>query len=67
MEIAAAGALLVAVPRANAQVHIIELTADSDSRYKIAGQRTPEITVKAGDGSEFYFYIGKGKGRDQTD
>ncbi len=35
--------------RASAQAHIIELTADSDSRYKIAGQRTPEITVKAGE------------------
>jgi len=55
--IAVASAVLVAVPRAraqsslqtNAQVHVIEVTADSDSRYKIAGQRTPEITVKAGE------------------
>jgi heme/copper-type cytochrome/quinol oxidase subunit 2 len=30
-----------------AQPHVIELLADSDSRYKIAGERTPEITVKA--------------------
>ena len=49
-----ASAVLVAVPRASAQgpsvqVHIIEVTADSDSRYKIAGERTPEITVKAGE------------------
>jgi len=29
--------------------HVIEITADSDSRYKIAGQRTPEMTVKAGE------------------
>ena len=29
--------------------HLIELVADSDSRYKIAGMRTPEITVKAGE------------------
>ena len=29
--------------------HVIELTADSDSRYKISGERTPEITVKAGE------------------
>jgi hypothetical protein len=29
--------------------HVIELTADRDSRYKIAGLRTPEITVKAGE------------------
>jgi heme/copper-type cytochrome/quinol oxidase subunit 2 len=35
--------------RANAQVRVIELVADSDSRYKIAGERTPEITVKAGE------------------
>jgi heme/copper-type cytochrome/quinol oxidase subunit 2 len=28
---------------------MIGLTADSDSRYKIAGQRTPEITLKAGE------------------
>ena len=28
---------------------VIELTADRDSRYKIAGQRAPEITVKAGE------------------
>jgi heme/copper-type cytochrome/quinol oxidase subunit 2 len=49
-----ASALLVAAPRSvaqgpGAQAHLVELTADSDSRYKIAGQRTPEITVKAGE------------------
>jgi heme/copper-type cytochrome/quinol oxidase subunit 2 len=32
-----------------AQVHVIEVLADSDSRYKIAGERTPEITVQAGE------------------
>jgi heme/copper-type cytochrome/quinol oxidase subunit 2 len=32
-----------------AQDRIIEVLADSDSRYKIAGERTPEITVKAGE------------------
>jgi heme/copper-type cytochrome/quinol oxidase subunit 2 len=47
--IVAASASLIAMPRAGAQAHIIEVTADSDSRYKIAGQRTPEITVKAGE------------------
>lgn len=31
------------------QARVIEITADSDSRYKIAGQKTPEITVKAGE------------------
>jgi len=32
-----------------AQAHVIEVLADSDSRYKIAGERTPEIIVKAGE------------------
>jgi heme/copper-type cytochrome/quinol oxidase subunit 2 len=32
-----------------AQARIIEVTADRDSRYKIAGQRVPEITLKAGE------------------
>ena len=41
--------LLALVPRVSAQEHVIEVTADSDSRYKIAGQRVPEITVKAGE------------------
>jgi heme/copper-type cytochrome/quinol oxidase subunit 2 len=46
--------LIAAVVLANAahawaQVRVIEVTADSDSRYKIAGMRTPEITVKAGE------------------
>jgi len=35
--------------KASAQSHLIELVADSDSRYKIAGERTTEITVKAGE------------------
>ena len=46
--IVAVGALLVG-PWAGAQTHVIEFTADSDSRYKMAGLRTPEITVKAGE------------------
>jgi heme/copper-type cytochrome/quinol oxidase subunit 2 len=47
--IAVAGTLLVASSLAGAQPRVIEFTADSDSRYKIAGQRTPEIVVKAGE------------------
>jgi heme/copper-type cytochrome/quinol oxidase subunit 2 len=52
--IAVAGTLLTGLLRAGAQEpaaqpHVIEFLADSDSRYKIAGQRTPEITVKAGE------------------
>jgi heme/copper-type cytochrome/quinol oxidase subunit 2 len=42
-------ALLAGSSQAGAQPRVIEFTADSDSRYKIAGQRTPEITVKAGE------------------
>jgi heme/copper-type cytochrome/quinol oxidase subunit 2 len=59
--IAAAGALLFALPSANAQVHVIEVTADSDSRYKITGQRTPEITVKAGEPLLLRVTANKGK------
>ena len=42
-------ALLAGSSQAGEQPRVIEFTADSDSRYKIAGQRTPEITVKAGE------------------
>jgi heme/copper-type cytochrome/quinol oxidase subunit 2 len=45
----AVAAFLVAVPCVSAQARVIEITADRDSRYKIAGQRRPEITVKAGE------------------
>ena len=44
-----AAVLLFAARFAYAQARMIELTADGDSRYKIAGMRTPEITVKAGE------------------
>lgn len=40
---------LFAVRLACAQEHLIEVTADKDSRYKIAGQGKPEIVVKAGE------------------
>jgi heme/copper-type cytochrome/quinol oxidase subunit 2 len=49
MWIVVASALLIGLPRASAQARVIEIIADSDSRYKIAGERTPEITVKAGE------------------
>ena len=32
-----------------ADVHVIEVLADKDSRYKIPGQKKPEITVRAGE------------------
>src|ERR1700686_753085 len=57
----AASALLIGLSRASAQVHIVEITADSDSRYKIAGQRTPEITVKAGEPLLLRVTANKGK------
>jgi len=49
VSIAATGLFLTVLPHAAAQARLIELTADRDSRYKIAGQRTPEITVRAGE------------------
>lgn len=44
-----AGALLAGKLWAQVPTHVIELTADRDSRYKIAGLRTPEIVVKSGE------------------
>jgi heme/copper-type cytochrome/quinol oxidase subunit 2 len=41
--------LLFASCLAFAQARVIEVTADRDSRYKIAGMRIAEITVKAGE------------------
>jgi heme/copper-type cytochrome/quinol oxidase subunit 2 len=40
---------ILSLSPAQAQTRVIEVLADKDSRYKIAGQRTPEITVKAGE------------------
>jgi heme/copper-type cytochrome/quinol oxidase subunit 2 len=40
--------LLVSLPL-KAETHLIELLADKDSSYRIAGQKNPEITVKAGE------------------
>lgn len=45
----AAASLLSGLAHAEGPAHVIELTADSDSRYKMAGQRVPQITVKAGE------------------
>src|ERR1700758_4739278 len=41
--------LMIATVSLVAQPRVIELTADRDSRYRIAGEKTPEITVKAGE------------------
>src|SRR6202161_3596357 len=58
--VVAVGTLLTELPRARAQTqaapaqivvptHTIDVLADSDSRYRIAGERTPQIVVKAGE------------------
>lgn len=44
-----AGLLAVAATPAFGQTHVVEVLADKDSRYKIDGQKVPEITLKAGE------------------
>jgi heme/copper-type cytochrome/quinol oxidase subunit 2 len=41
--------VFLAAQAVHAQAHVITVLADKDSRYKIAGEKTPEITVKAGE------------------
>jgi heme/copper-type cytochrome/quinol oxidase subunit 2 len=43
------------------EVHVIEVLADKDSRYKIEGQKKPEITVKAGEAVLLKITARKGK------
>ena len=52
--VATVSTLLTGLPAMCAQAtvtqpRVIELLADSDSRYKIPGEKTPAITVKAGE------------------
>ncbi len=56
----AVGVLLGAV-LAQAQIHVVEITADKDSRFKIAGQSKPEITLKAGEAVLLRVTANKGK------
>src|SRR6266581_425349 len=44
-----AGIFVALLPLAVAESRLIELTADRDSRYRITGQKIPEITMKAGE------------------
>ncbi len=37
------------LPFAQAQIHVVELVADKDSRYKTPSGNKPEISVKAGE------------------
>src|ERR1700719_1368027 len=47
--VVAAAMILLGAPRLFAQIRVIELLADKDSRYKIGTASSPEITVKAGE------------------
>ena len=44
-----------------APVRVIEVLADRDSRYKIAGEKTPEIMVRAGEPMLLRITARKGK------
>jgi heme/copper-type cytochrome/quinol oxidase subunit 2 len=44
-----------------AQTHVVEVTADKDSRFKIASQSKPEITLKAGEPVLLRITSNKGK------
>ena len=48
LRIAAAAVVFTALPF-HAQIRVIELLADKDSRYKIGGTASPEITLTAGE------------------
>jgi heme/copper-type cytochrome/quinol oxidase subunit 2 len=47
--IALAAAAIIFAPCLQAQVHVIEVVADKDSRYKTPEGGRPEITLKAGE------------------
>ncbi|HEX4485829.1 MAG TPA: hypothetical protein VH088_06155 [Terriglobales bacterium] len=53
--------LLVGSALSANDVHVIEVLADKDSRYKIEGQKKPEITVKAGEAILLKITARKGK------
>lgn len=53
--------VMFAVQFVYAQEHVIAVIADKDSRYKIAGEKTPEITVKAGEQILLHVTARKGK------
>lgn len=58
--IVAAFCVSLALPAA-AQSHVIEVLADKDSHFKIAGQSKPEITVRAGEPVTLRINARKGK------
>ncbi len=59
--IACATYIVMAAGLACAQDHVIEIIADKDSRYKIAGQSKPEIALKAGEQVTLRITANKGK------
>jgi heme/copper-type cytochrome/quinol oxidase subunit 2 len=59
--VAAAVILIAGVPCAWGQARVIELTADKDSRYKMPGLGTPEISVRAGEQILLRITANKGK------
>ncbi len=58
---AVAGAFLLMAMPALGQSHLIEVLADKDSHFKIAGQNKPEISVKAGEPVLLRIIARKGK------
>ena len=53
--------ILLGAALAQSQTHVIEIVADKDSRFKIAGQSKPEITLKAGEPVTLRITANKGK------
>lgn len=53
--------VLLGATLAQAQSHAIDIVADKDSRYKIAGQSKPEIILKAGEQVTLRITANKGK------
>ncbi len=60
-----AGVLLALSLPVFGQSHVIQVLADKDSRYKIAGQNKAEITVKAGEADLLRIEARKGKTRNR--
>jgi hypothetical protein len=58
---AAVGVFLAAPLRALDETRVIEVLADKDSRFKVAGQSRPEITIKAGESLLLRIDARKGK------
>jgi heme/copper-type cytochrome/quinol oxidase subunit 2 len=54
-------AMILAAQFVRAQEHVITVIADKDSRYKIAGEKTPVITVTAGEQIVLQVTARKGK------